>query len=248
MQWYSTGVCKSSAVRVCGSNEDEEQQWLHTQYINKSLPAPDVYPVRVFVNISYFFTDCSAGTSGCSSHIELLRFEDYASPSTNYMPTGDEIMPDNHLQDDMAMNRQQFYIDLYALEDFGNISLVAYSLSVCVTVSRILVYHYECPYQNVGLTHLSATQAPVSGSVSIWPQCAHNSHDIRDHSVVECSTEGEWSDELVSDNCECDEEYFEFDNRCILKRKSHAHTYTVLRMMDGALLQLCSHQRWKRTV
>ena len=172
--------------------------------------------------LSYSFTNCSGG---CDSFIELLRavpqnttiLMEQLPNEEAYLFTGVGIMPDNNLQNVTAFREQHFYIDINELNDFGNITLVAHALSVCVTVSRILVYHYECPYQNIGLTHLPATQAPVSGSVSIWPKCAHNSHNIRQHSMVECSAEGKWIDE--NDNCECDEEFFRLDNRCILKGK-----------------------------
>ena len=40
LQWYSGGVCEDSAVGVYSG--EPEEKWLRTQYINKSLPAPDI--------------------------------------------------------------------------------------------------------------------------------------------------------------------------------------------------------------
>ena len=60
IQWYSTsGACRDSSVAVCCTDPGNKVLW--TQNINKSLPAPDEYPVRVFVklHVTYPFLNCS---------------------------------------------------------------------------------------------------------------------------------------------------------------------------------------------
>ena len=64
------GNCDKTAVRVCPGNSTEE---LDTQPIEKSLPTPNPYPVRVFVNISYSVT-CPEG-SDCGRDFELQLFQ-----------------------------------------------------------------------------------------------------------------------------------------------------------------------------
>ena len=76
-----------------------------------------------------------------------------------------------------------------------------------MTVSRVLVYRYECPGHDrlsVGLVRLPPTQAPVSGSVSVTPYCAENSHfpSFSNPTTLRCSSEGFWFNGQTV--CECD--------------------------------------------
>ena len=64
LQWYSEGMCEKSRV-ITYANTTE--RWLWTQYIQKSVPAPDEYPVRVFVNV----TVSPSTTSSINDSLEL---------------------------------------------------------------------------------------------------------------------------------------------------------------------------------
>ena len=71
IQWYSTGgACKDSSIAVCSKEPGNKVLW--TQYSNKSLPAPDEYPVRVFVklNVTYPFLNCSEERE-CDGDLDL---------------------------------------------------------------------------------------------------------------------------------------------------------------------------------
>ena len=91
-------------------------------------------------------------------------------------------MPDNHIRD-TEIGEMQLYFELHNNENEQfRLALVSRPNATCVTVSRVLVYRYECPdneWQSVGLTRHPATQAPVTGEVSVTPQCVENS----DHAV-----------------------------------------------------------------
>ena len=85
-------------------------------------------------------------------------------------------MPDNSIQQNtsgVSSGTKQFFFD--SETSFAGIFLVIQSFEACVTVSRVLVYHYECPGHDrlsTGLERRPATQAPVNGSVSVTPYCA----------------------------------------------------------------------------
>ena len=81
--------------------------------------------------------------------------------------------------------------------------------NACVTVSRVLVYHYECPghdRQPTGLAQRPATQAPDVGAVLVMEFCAENSHfsDISNHNLI-CLYNGTWLNGQA--HCECDDGY-----------------------------------------
>ena len=211
LQWYSTGgVCEDSAVTVCSGEPGEK--WLRTQYINKSLPAPDEYPVRVFVNIIYSSLACPR--SSCDHDFEL-----HIAQSTTSDSTGDGIMPNNliPLQNTAVSVTQQFYFDVNEAENGFSLVLISHPKGVCINVSRVLVYRHECPGQeklSTGLSRRPATQAPVSGRVSVIPYCVENSNhskDSRPERLV-CTAEGNW----LNDNthCVCDIGYSRDGDKC----------------------------------
>ena len=170
LQWYSTGMCENSTVAVCAGGRGDK--WLYIQRINISVPAPDNYPVRVFVNITYSFMTCPEGRD-CDHDFELLIARNFGQY------TGDGIMPDRHIRDTTASGTQHFYFDVGVDEGGFNLALRSRRKGVCVTVSRVLVYRHEClgrKQQTAGLTRRPATQAPVNDNVSAIPYCVENSH------------------------------------------------------------------------
>ena len=214
-------MCENNTVDLCYGEPGEK--WLRTQYINKSLPARDVYPVRIFVNITYSMT-CSNETD-CESDIKLQ----VGLPNTNQtlMPyAGDYTMPDNHhLLDTTASGTQQFYFDLNKGVDMFVLTLmISHSNDTCVNVSRVLVYRHECPQQSIGLERRPAIQAPISEAVSFIPQCAENSYfSFQGRSILQCTSEGKWSNDY--EYCQCSMEYFRDNDGCILKGKSNNGLY-----------------------
>ena len=214
-QWYPTGErCKDSAVAVC-SAAIEMYKWLLTQYINKSVPAPDTYPVRVFVDITYSFMPCPEGRD-CDDDFELRRYvTNSQQPEFNAQSfTANGIMPDNRIRDRTASGTQQFSFDLSEDEDGFYLGLKSRHNGVCVTVSRILVFLIECPTAAVGLARYTATQAPVTGTVSSVSKCAENAHHTETSRLdtLECTPGGVWQNDQTS--CECDLGYFRYNAVC----------------------------------
>ena len=202
LQWYSTGMCENSTVAVCTGGRGNK--WLQIQHINKSVPAPDNYPVRVFVNITYSFMTCPEGRD-CDHDFELLISRNYEQY------TGDGIMPDRHIRDTTASGTQHFYFDVGVDEGGFNLALKSRRKGVCVTVSRVLVYRHEClglKQQTAGLTRRPATQAPVNDTVSVIPYCAEHSHhaEFSMPQTLRCTAEGVWENDLTV--CECDWGYY----------------------------------------
>ena len=214
IQWYPTGeTCEESAVAVCSAAKMDK--WLLTQYINKSVPAPDTYPVRVFVDITYSFMPCPEGRD-CDDDFELHRYvTNSQQPEFNPQSfTANGILPGYRIQDRTASGTQQFYFDLSEDEDGFYLGLKSRRNGVCVTVSRILVFLFECPTTAVGLARYTATQAPVSGTVPSISECAENTHHTERSrpDILECTARGEWQNDLAQ--CECDLGYLRDSTVC----------------------------------
>ena len=215
IQWYPTGeTCEESAVAVCSAAKMDK--WLLTQYINKSVPAPDTYPVRVFVDITYSFVPCPEERD-CDHDFELHRYvTNFEQPEFNpQLFTDRGIMPDSRIQDRTTSGKQQFYFDLSEDEDGFYLGLKSRRKGVCVTVSRILVFLFECPTTTVaGLARYTATQAPINGTVSSMSECAENAHHTETSKLdtLECTTAGKWQNDQAV--CECDLGYLRDGSVC----------------------------------
>ena len=202
-------MCENSEVAVCTGGQRDK--WLRIQLISKSVPAPDNYTVRVFVNITYSFMTCPEGRD-CDHDFELLIARNF------------RIMPDRHIRDTTASGTQHFYFDVGVDEDGFDLALKSRRKGVCVTVSRVLVYRHECPgheQQPTGLTRNPATQAPVNGNVSAIPYCAENSHPTYVPQQLICTAEGEWMNGNL--HCECDPGYYKDGYVC----KGMVHVCTL---------------------
>ena len=82
-----------------------------------------------------------------------------------------------------------FYV---ALQDTGT----------CVGISRLRVYHYNCPSRQVGLVEYDETPAPDSGSVNVNFSCVENANILESVSkTVTCHSNATWSTDIPT--CEC---------------------------------------------
>ena len=214
IQWYSTGgVCNDSAVAVCSG--DPGNKVLRTPNINKSIPAPDEYPVRVFVTlyVSYPFLNCSEERE-CDDDLELQSVLYTDSGQTFFIQS--RVFPDSRtfIQDTIQYH---FHLDLTERMDIFGLSLISREGDTCVNVSRVLVYRHECPgheRQSTGLTRRPATQAPVNGTVSALPFCVENSHpsEMSELEPLMCTAEGEWMND--GPQCVCDVGYYNDGPTC----------------------------------
>ena len=228
-------MCENSTVEVCSG--ERRDKWLKTQYINKSLPAPDEYPVRVFVNITYSSLTCPPRMM-CDKDFELHIAR---SDMKNYSKDG--IMPSHMITYSPDVTTQHLYFDLNEGENGFSLGLKSRHKGVCVSVSRVLVYRYECPEQATGLAHYPATQAPANGTVPAMPYCVENSHhsEMSQPDKLVCTAEGNWINDQTE--CVCNAGYTRDSSKCegIINETLHtAHLpyephYTLYQFMIHAL-------------
>ena len=182
LQWYSEGMCDNSRVITYANTSDPRERWLWTQCIQKTVPAPDEYPVRVFVNV----TVSPSTTSSINDSLELqIQHADRNESRMQYIDKNNPV---------------QFYFDIAKGEDGFSLALKGPPTGMAI-VSRVLVYHHEC--QPLGLVRGPVIQAPVNGSVSFVPDCVENSHQSK---LLQCTAKGD----LLNSNgvCECDLGYY----------------------------------------
>ena len=202
LQWSSEGNCSGGSASVCAGGGGKR---LRTQFINKNLSESHTDPVRIYVKVTYSFTDCLGKQRHCD--VELLR----ATHSNGYGSGG--IMPNNLIEYNIAVTSgtKQFFFD-YGTSVTG-FFLALRSREACVNVSRVLVYRYECPGSDrlppTSLLRRPATPAPVRGQIRhVTPYCAENAHLRNETLTIACTSNGIWNDGVVA-RCECDSGYRE---------------------------------------
>ena len=193
---------------MCAGGPGEKH--LQTQFINKSLPAPDTYPVKIFIDITYSFTECPK--PGCTVDLHIVNHSKILQFGENV------IMQNNHIQStsDASNGTKKFNFISNNLSTGFNLTLI--SREGCVAVSRVLVYRYECPGHDrqptVDLGRRPATQAPVIASVPVTSYCAENSNltGQEPSMSLKCSSFGHWFGATLF--CKCDVGYSRNENIC----------------------------------
>ena len=170
------------------------------------------------MNITYSFNTCPRPK--CDDDFETL-LANYSTERSYYGEEG--IIPDNSVlkTEQSSSGTKHFFFD-------SETSVIGFFLALrsreaCVTVSRVLVYLYECPghdRQSTGLERRPATQAPISDTVPVSPDCVENAHfsDISNPNILMCTSEGRWDDDLT--HCECDTGYSEDEERTTCESKT----------------------------
>ena len=125
--------------------------------------------------------------------------------------TKDATMQVNHIQNtsEVSNGTKQLYFDFKTPFE-ARFSLAIRGVRTCVTVSRVLVYQYQCPRLSNTCGH-ATQQAPTSGAVVVGSNCAESYYfsSIAASDSLMCTSEGKWL------TCE----YFEDDEEVTCKGK-----------------------------
>ena len=216
---------------MCGFRAGDQDNWLFTQYIENSInhTLNDTYQVKIMVNISFNMQECQE-SDGCNPRLRLLslvrnnserrntcstigKYNTKIHPFVYFGPNESRPGPDGILTRSryfyINTDRNGFYV---ALNDNTQFTRSGIQLGgSCVSITRLVVYRYECPAERVGLTLYPVTPAPSGGTVLVQPQCVENAHrnssSSHSLSVLTCNTDGDWDSENLLDRCSCDTGY-----------------------------------------
>ena len=168
----------------CGGGLCYGDPQLETHYINLRA---NMYPVQIFVNITYSFTECQ--TSNCSGDLEL-----------QILAYGMTIIHNIQNNREVSNGTRAFAFDANTLT--AEFYLTLRSIQACVTVSRVLVYRYECPgHDSTGLGYRPTTPAPASGAVMISTERTYTyvTYTTVQDALI-CTSQGKWLECEYSEN------------------------------------------------
>ena len=212
-QHSSGGLCQWS-VKSCGYRAGPQDNWLFTQFINKTTPPNTNYSVSVVIELLYTLINCRK-QFGCTPAIEIYQFNTigpqqrdiYTNPS-NYnlikrktsVSTFIQILP----------------ITVTVTPDIEGFYLAVRDNTSCIQIAHLRVYRHECATKQEGLVLFPNTAAPIANTTTVTTECMPNSSPVTDMSA-RCDSLGYWDG---SAECVCDPGYIIIitdpngDNRC----------------------------------
>ncbi len=202
-QWTEQGPPCESAVTVCGWEGGDQDNWLFTQHINRTV---DGYRLQqVSVQIEYQLTTCpeaSVGSTRCRRTIELWKYETSTVNPVAAMNTSNYALI-------RTLTIQVSGATTIATENFGfNTDESGFYLAIrdpgtCIIISRLIVFYNVCPGETVNLVVRPETLAPTVGSLNVNASCVDNSSPvIGDDISLTCLESGNWI-AAASTRCEC---------------------------------------------
>ena len=195
--------------------------------------------MEIKVEVIYALQDCISEL-GCDIGFRLLNYK-INTPQVPSITESGYMNTNNYEQLGRASSTMQaaqnetytftldpsdtgFYV---ALQDTGT----------CVGISRLRVYHYNCPSRQEGLVLYPETPAPANfSSVDVRFTCVDNAHTSESESdTTTCHSNGTWATDIPV--CECNLGYENRGTECF--SKSVRELYSCYRVFTVLVFFYC---------
>ncbi len=217
-----------STVSVCGWEGGDQDNWLFTQHINRTV---DGYRLQqVSVQIEYQLTTCPealVGSTRCRRTFDLLKYETSTVNPVAARNTGNYALI-------RTLTTQVSGTTTKIMENFGfNTDESGFYLAIrdpgtCVTISRLIVFYNVCPGETANLVVRPETIAPTVGSLNVNASCVDNSSPVGDDISRTCLESGNWVDD--STRCECNTGFVPSMDReyCLCKYEHNCPPHSII--------------------
>ncbi len=205
MQWtQNTNIPCRQDVSVCGYASGNQNNWLITQHINRVVSDTKLPQVSVLVEFEQ--ADCD---QGCQRTFVLEAYETSTVDSTTARNTANYRQIDSIVPfDDSGTVSQNQTREMNFQTNEDGLYLAIRDESICIVVSRLLVFYSVCPQETVGLVMRPETLSPIiehpSISIEVTAQCVTGASP--DNGVAPkliCSQGGVWGT-IAGSGCTCD--------------------------------------------
>ena len=215
----SNSVCKQS-VQVCGFSAGQQNNWLITQLINRTVNGTRLPQVSMMIEFELQTCDT---TLNCQRTFNTHVYETSSMDSAGARNTANyqqvqRVSPDNTtgilVNETVTINFNTDHSSFYlALQDETS----------CIVVTRLIVFYYVCPQQTADLILCPETIAPPENQagillVSVTANCVANAEpEIGQAPPLNCLSRGIWSLVPAAD-CRCVAGYFNLNETCERKQ------------------------------
>ena len=185
---------------MCGFTAGQQNNWLITQLINKTVNVPQVtmtveFEMRgcdITLNCQQTFNthiyETSTENATAARNISNYRQVQRVSPDTT---TGERV--NETVVINFNTSHSSFY---FAIQDETS----------CIVISRLIAFYHVCPSQTIGLVHIPETIAPPTGRppIPVNERCVENAQKV-DDDVFVCSPGGIWTPVTpLGTSCRCE--------------------------------------------
>ena len=193
-------------LTVCGYLEGPQNNWMVTQYINLGK----IGVTELVLNLSYYSIENCTGN--CSEFLQIRTYEIYF-PDEEGRRIPNKYSKNPAIQLDIQQGTREQFASL-AIPINGSSTGLYLSVAdsppgACLTITRMVLFYYVCPEQEVNLVIYPEVTAPTSmsaSSIKVYAACAENAVFASPIQSVECKLQGRWASNNIS--CECVEGYF----------------------------------------
>ena len=210
LQWVdkeqSTNSCLHE-LAVCGYLHRFQNNWMITQYINISK----LGITELVLNVSYYSSENCTGN--CTEFLSIKTYEIYfPDEEGRRIPNKYSANPTVQLHIQPGTNEQftSLLIPISGTSRGLYLAVVDSHPGACVTITRMVLFYYVCPEQELNLIVYPEIIAPTSmnanSSSQVSPACLENAVFASQNQLVECNFQGKWDSNNAI--CECREGYF----------------------------------------
>ena len=210
LQWIDREQSNTTCLHqltVCDYLNGSQNNWMVTQYINISR----LGVTELVLNVT--FSNVQNCTGNCSEFLEIRTYETYFPDERNRsIPNRYSKNPAVQLRIQPGTNEQ--FTSLLIPKNGSTpglyLAVVDPPPGTCVTITRMVLFYYVCPEQELNLVIYPETVAPTSmnanSSSQVSAACLENAVFASQIQPVECNFQGEWDSNNV--RCDCRRGYF----------------------------------------
>ena len=195
---------------MCGFTDPDQDNWLITQHINRTLPGGDRLE-QVEVTIEYQFFTCTSGQ--CSAFFNVYAYDTSTiNPAVARVVGNFGTMPVNVVtptDQSGGVQNKTFSLTYSSTDTDGGFYLAIRDQNSCLIISRVLVFYYVCPAEAQNLVQfeelLAPPNIPQNEAISVLAQCVPNASPVSQTGqvMVICDERGLWQ-VIPGSGCECD--------------------------------------------
>ena len=212
-------------MTVCGFSAGVQDNWLITQFINRTVNRVGLPQVRVQFN--YRLSDCPQNVAqgfSCQRIFGVHKYERSsvdpaaARVTSNYVLVN-RLTTRDTVAGEASQNETQ---NIDFTTDSSGFYLGVRDESTCILIERLLVYYHVCPSETVGLVVRPETIAPSIGSgmqLEVTANCIANARPISGESAkLTCEERGVWFQPSVT-SCVCNDGFIASEDGLSCPRK-----------------------------
>ncbi len=189
-----------SVVTVCGWSGGNQNNWIFTQHINRTVN--EYFLQQVSVQIEYQQSICpDESSTRCRRTFDILKYETSVINPVVARETDNYALIQTlttEVSGTTTKNTENFEFNT----DESGFYLAIRDPGTCIAISRLIVFYNVCPGETVDLVVRPETIAPTVGSgiqLNVNASCVQNSSTVV--SLI-CLESGNWV-ATASSRCEC---------------------------------------------